>query len=58
MIDFRKQNMSSKYSEKNWIIKLDVRPNEMLPINSPLNNYNNNDDNDSGIFSSIYSITL
>jgi len=47
--------MSSECLDKDWIIELGLRPNQMFPIDPPLFN---EDKNDARIFSSIYSMTL
>jgi hypothetical protein len=49
--------MSSECSDKDWIIELGVRPNQMSPIDPPLDDDNINE-NDGRIFSSIYAMTL
>ena len=48
--------MSLENDDKDWIIQLGVRPNQMSPIDPPLTDETN--ENDGRIFTSVFAMTL
>ncbi len=54
-LDKNIEKMSLEYSEKDWIIELGVRPNQMSPIDPPSIDYN---EDYSRLLSSVYAMTL
>jgi hypothetical protein len=55
VFQIKSNSMSVERLDKDWIIDLNVRPNEMSPVDPPTNH---NDENYSRILSSICSMTL